>query len=250
MSEENKDLLNKMFNAKQVVKPGDSGPISAKDEIICIVDRSGSMYSIREDAEGGLNSFIKEQQKVENGAHFTLIEFDDTIDTVCDRIDINEAPEYTLRPRNSTALLDAIGSVVSNELKYKSEGTTMVIVVTDGGENSSKEWTQADVFDLINKRKEDGWEFMFLAANQDAISTATSYGFDADQSMSFAANSVGVGAAYDSAMAYTTGMRTVGRKHAQQMKSAVANAHVNVLSEVGAVNEDTEDGGEDWISNT
>ena len=71
MVEENQELLNKMFNAKKivdVVKPGDPGPISTgKDEIVIIVDRSGSMANMRDDAQGGLNTFVTEQQQTGAG---------------------------------------------------------------------------------------------------------------------------------------------------------------------------------------
>ena len=218
-----------------VEKPTDPGSKVGKDEIVCIVDRSGSMWSIQADAEGGLNSFIEKQKEVENGAFFSLVEFDDQIDTVCDRVDISEAPTYQLTPRNSTALLDAIGSVISDPLKYKAEGKTLVIVVADGGENASKEWTRDSIFALMELRKADGWEFMFLAANQDAIAVAQQYGFDKSSSMSFSANSRGVNGAYEGAVAYTTTMRTSTKKDALHAKQVVASAHADVLSEEGAV---------------
>ena len=237
MVEENKDLLNKMFAGKVVTpnKPGDSGPVSGKDEIVCIIDRSGSMFSIALDAQGGLNSFIEEQKKVENGANLTIVEFDDTVDIVCDRIDINEATPYQLHPRNSTALLDAIGSVIGNQLKYKAEGTTIVVVVTDGGENSSKEWTRDQIFKLMEERKAEGWEFMFLAANQDAIQTAQQYGFDPDSAASFAASGKGVQDVYSMSTGYTTNLRSVGKAHAMKGKADFIQANLDTLSDIGEV---------------
>jgi len=234
--EENKDLLNKMFAQKIVStkKPEDSGP-QGKDEIVCIVDRSGSMFSIAQDAQGGLNSFIEEQKKIENGAYLTIVEFDDKIETVCDRVDINEVAAYHLYPRGSTALLDAIGSVIGNQLKYKAEGTTIVVVVTDGGENASKEWTREEIFQLMEDRKAEGWEFMFLAANQNAISTAKSYGFDADSAVSFAATGKGVADAYHMHTQYTTNLRSVGKAQAMKGKADFIQANLDTLSDIGEV---------------
>jgi uncharacterized protein YegL len=231
---ENKELFDEMFKDKVKSKSG------AKDEIVCIVDRSGSMSSIQADAQGGLNSFIAEQKKVENGANVTIIEFDGTVDTVCDQIDINESVDYKLKPRGSTALLDAIGFVVSEYDKYNCEGKTIVVVVTDGGENSSTEWAQTAIFDLINERKEQGWEFVFLAANQDAIKTAQSYGFDANSSMSFASSERGITQAYGATANYTTSLRTMSKSAALKSKSDFVEANLDVLSETGAVDDNSE----------
>lgn len=224
---EGKELFDEMFKNK----------VSAKDEIVCIIDRSGSMSGIRADAQGGLNTFINEQKNVGNGANLTIIEFDSVVETVCDQIDINEAIDYELKPRGATALLDAIGFVVSEKEKYTCEGKTIIVVVTDGDENSSKEWTQKAIFDLINERKEQGWEFVFLAANQDAIKTASSYGFDANASISFAASGDGVAHAYGATTTYATSLRTMPKNAALASKTTYVNAHSDVLSEVGAVDD-------------
>ena len=231
---ENKEIFDQMFKDKV----GQNA--AAKDEIICIVDRSGSMGSIRKDAEGGLNEFVAEQKKVENGANITIIEFDTIVDTVCDQIDINEAVDYKLVPRGMTALLDAIGQVASDKDKYTTDGKTIVVVVTDGGENSSQEWNRDSIFELINERKEDGWEFVFLAANQDAIQTATHYGFDANATASFAATGDGVNAAYDMTSAYATTLRTASKSDALAAKKAYVDDHADVLSETGAVDDSDE----------
>ena len=225
-----------MPNVKKV-KPTDPGSKISKDEIVVIVDRSGSMSSIRADAQGGLNTFIEEQKKVENGAFLTIVEFDTRIDTLCDRVDIDEAPEYTLIPRGGTALLDAIGLVISDELKYKSEGKTIVVVVTDGGENSSKEWTRDAIFKMIETRKGQGWEFMFLASNQDAINAAVQYGFDSNSAVSFANSGEGVETAYAVSSTYTSSLRTMPKMDALAQKKAFVDAHADLLSEVGAVEE-------------
>jgi hypothetical protein len=174
------------------------------------------------------------------GANVTIIEFDGTVDTVCDQIDINESVDYKLKPRGSTALLDAIGFVVSEYDKYNCEGKTIVVVVTDGGENSSTEWAQTAIFDLINERKEQGWEFVFLAANQDAIKTAQSYGFDANSSMSFASSERGITQAYGATANYTTSLRTMSKSAALKSKSDFVEANLDVLSETGAVDDNSE----------
>lgn len=206
------------------------------DEIVCIVDRSGSMSGIREDAQGGLNEFIKEQSRV-GAANLTIVEFDDGVNTVCDRVNINEAKEYALRPRGRTALLDAMGLVIGNELKYNApDGKTIVVIVTDGGENASREWNRDQIFDLIKERKEAGWEFLFLASNQDAISVGSSYGFAAEDSVSFANNARGIVGATAVATGYVGSLRTMSKGDALAAKKMYVDASLD-LSDTGAVDD-------------
>lgn len=211
---------------------------SGTDEIICIVDRSGSMHKIRKDAEGGLNTFINEQKKVGN-ANLTIVNFDNSIDFVCERINIHESQQYKLTPRGSTALLDAIGSVISEADKYSTkDGKTIVVVLTDGDENSSTEWQRDAIFELIKERQEkDGWEFIFLASGQDAIKTASSYGIDASGSMSFADNSRGVTTGYAATSMYAANLRTMPKSAALLKKKQFVDANLDTLSEVGAVDD-------------
>lgn len=217
-------------------KLSDAGITSkGTDEIICIVDRSGSMGSMQVEAQGGINAFIEEQQKV-GAANLTIVEFDSYVDVVCDQVNINEAVTYELKPRGMTALLDAIGIVISEKEKYTSnDGKTIIVVMTDGGENSSKEWRADKINTLINERKEDGWEFMFLAAGQNAISVGESYGFDKDSTVTFAASAQGATAATDLASNYTTNLRSFGKKSALKAKSAFVSSNLDSLSEVGNI---------------
>jgi len=225
-----------------------AGKSTGTDEIVCIVDRSGSMGNIRADAQGGLNSFIKEQADL-GKANLTIVEFDAVVNTVCDQVDINEAEEYELHPRGSTALLDAIGLVVGDAPKYNTDdGKTIVVIVTDGGENSSQEWTRDKIFDLITERKEAGWEFLFLASNQDAISTGASYGFAAEDSLSFGNGARGIAAGTETATAYVGSLRTMSKGAALNAKAMYASASVD-LSDTGSVDDEkVEDVVKDIIS--
>lgn len=223
-----KDKVKDKLNSVGVTTKG-------TDEIVCIVDRSGSMGSMQVEAQGGINAFVEEQQKV-GKANLTIIEFDTYVNTVCDQVNINEAAEYTLKPRGMTALLDAIGLVIADKEKYTSEdGKTIVVVMTDGGENSSKEWSRDRINDLINERKEDGWEFMFLAAGQNAIEVGQSYGFDKDSTVTFANSGHGVHHATNVASAYTSTLRSASKKDALFAKTAYVSANLDALSEVGNI---------------
>lgn len=209
MAEENAQLLNEMFKDKIKQKLGNV----TKDEIVCVVDRSGSMGSIRSDAEGGLNTFIESQQKQEGaGANFTLVEFDHDIVTVHNRVDVDTVKPYKLEPRGSTALLDAIGTAINSMPKdLDKDAKVIFVVVTDGGENASKEYKREQVFKMIDEKKALGWEFMFLAANQDAIETGSSYGFDMGKCVNFASTTGGTKALYDFVATNTSNYRTMAK---------------------------------------
>jgi hypothetical protein len=176
------------------------------DEIILIVDRSGSMHSIREDAQGGINEFVRDQKK-EGIANLTLVEFDGQIDAVYKQTDIKNVADYELLPRGSTALYDAIGFTLANADGIKTTGKKICVIVTDGGENSSREWSQTNVFERIDSLKEAGWDFLFLAANQDAMNVGMNLGVEQGETVMFAASAQGVGAAYDVASTYTANLR-------------------------------------------
>lgn len=204
------DILDDLFKDT----PKNASPDSEADEIILIADRSGSMSSIREDAQGGINSFI-EAQKKEGNANLTFIEFDSIIDAVYNQIDINEATEYELEPRGGTALYDAIGATLANANNIKTTGKKIVVIVTDGGENASQEWTRDTIFERIDSLKENGWDFLFLAANQDAMDVGTSLGFSAGETVNFAASSQGAQDAYGLASTYTSNIR--GKQFSKQV---------------------------------
>jgi hypothetical protein len=183
-----------------------ASPDKEADEIILIADRSGSMTSIRADAEGGINEFIREQKK-EGNANFTLVEFDDSIDAVHKQTDIKNVADYELLPRGMTALYDAIGATLANADKITTTGKKICVIVTDGGENSSREWSQKAIFDRIDSLKENGWDFLFLAANQDAMGVGMSLGIEAGETVTFAADAVGASSAYAATTNYVSNLR-------------------------------------------
>ena len=144
-------------------------------EIVAIVDRSGSMSATRVAAENGLNEFIAEQKKAAGECYITVHEFDDRFETPVPRQDITWCPKYHLTPRASTALFDAVGRGVS--AIPLSSTNVVVIVVTDGGENASREWTGDSVKKLIQARQELGWKFIFIGAGISAYA-GQQMGFD------------------------------------------------------------------------
>lgn len=184
-------------------------------DVSVVLDRSGSMASVRADTEGGFNTFVNEQKKVPGKCLFSLYQFDDVYETVYEGRDVKDVPKLDLQPRNSTALLDAIGKTINKtgeRLRNLSESQrpskVVILVQTDGEENASKEYSRDRIFEMIKHQREKyNWEFVFLGANQDAIATATSYGFSAKSSLTYAANSAGTSAVYGSLGKNLTKMR-------------------------------------------
>lgn len=171
-----------------------------------VLDRSGSMASIAEDTIGGFNSFIEAQRATGNKQVYVVAQFDDEYEVLHDGADLDDVMTLTKRtfvPRGSTALLDAMGRTISalDALVAADQDIERVIMVvlTDGGENASKEFTRDAVFELITKRRESGkWEFNFVGANQDAIAVGGSLGIQAANCMNYGANPVGTQQAFRS----------------------------------------------------
>ena len=158
-----------------------------------LLDRSGSMQSIREDTIGGFDAFIAEQRTQPGDCRVTLAQFDDRYDVVYSDLPIAEVPGLQLQPRGTTALLDAIGRLVTDageRLAALTEadrpGTVIVGIMTDGHENASKEWSHAAVKSLIQQQTQTyGWEFLYMGADQDAIEVGTGLGVPAARSMTY-----------------------------------------------------------------
>ncbi len=159
-------------------------------EIAYILDRSGSMQPMQEPAVTAFNDFVKAQLDVPGDARLTLIQFDDAYEVPIAALRLQDVPQLTAAtyvPRGSTALLDAIGRTIKDldtrlqKLPAANQpGKVIITVFTDGMENASSVYTVKHISDLIRLyRDEKGWEFLFLAANQDAIATAASMRIDA-----------------------------------------------------------------------
>ncbi len=176
-------------------------------EIACVIDRSGSMSSICSDAIGGFNSFLVGQQAQPGEARLTLVLFDHEYD-----VRYRGAPLHAVQPldttiyvpRGTTALLDAVGRTIDDlglRLHHPPEAErpskVIVAILTDGAENASKDYTYQRVAQMIRHQRERySWEFIFLAANQDAIAAASRLAIDAQDTVTFAATGNGVRAAY------------------------------------------------------
>lgn len=149
-------------------------------EIICVIDRSGSMKSCSAEAQSGFNSFVEEQKKKEGQARLTLVEFDDQYEIVHNGIDIKEVPPYILQARGMTAYCDAIGktiNTVGERLNKTPEnerpGLVIFVIISDGEENSSKEFNRAKIKEMIEHQENKySWQFTFMGANIAALQEA------------------------------------------------------------------------------
>lgn len=174
-------------------------PVVDETEIIVVLDRSGSMKKIAEATVNGFNEFIEEHKNAEGVAKITLAQFDDRYELDYKSLPINEAKnlvlDETFVPRGTTALYDAIGMTINNT---KTTSDVIFVIITDGAENASHEFTREDVFNLIQEHEEKGWKFIFLAANQDAIKTGKTIGIKGGRAMSYSATADGTKAAFKS----------------------------------------------------
>ena len=156
-------------------------------DITLVVDRSGSMASVREDAEGGVNTFITDQAKEPGEALLTLVQFDTEYEFLHKGVPVSQVPKYELVPRGMTALLDAVGRAINETGERLSKmpdqdrpSLVIFVVMTDGEENSSKEFTKAHIREMIEHQQNVyNWQFTFLGANQDAFAEAGGLGIHA-----------------------------------------------------------------------
>lgn len=172
-------------------------------EIAFILDRSGSMNGYEEAAVSGFNAFLKEQKEAPGEALITLHLFDDEHLRPRDRTPIKEASEITQKeyePRGMTALYDAIGSTIAYIEKCLSEtpkkerpGHVIIAIFTDGLENASVEFSQEILQKKITQlRENEKWEFMFLAADQDAVLEGEKMGIEGKYSVTIEKSGRGI----------------------------------------------------------
>lgn len=177
-------------------------------ELVFILDRSGSMGGLESDTIGGFNAMIEKQKKLEGKCFVTTFLFDNEIEKIHDRVELKNMKAMTDEEyyvRGCTALLDAIGEGIEHIKKIHKyarpedvPANTMFVITTDGMENASSKFSSKKVKYLIEKQKKDhGWEFIFVAANIDAVETAKKFGIDEDRAVDYLADSEGTGHMFD-----------------------------------------------------
>lgn len=171
-------------------------------ELVFILDRSGSMIGRENDTIGSFNSFLQKQQKLDSPCRITTVLFSDRSILLHDRIDIRAVGPLTERDYQvggTTALLDAVGMAIDKiaavqrrTSKPYRAGRVMFVIITDGMENASREYSLEQVRRLIaQKREHYDWEFIFLGANMDAVEVAGDYGIPRSRAASYVCDSYG-----------------------------------------------------------
>ena len=180
-------------------------PVNEKTHIICILDRSGSMGSIIGASISGFNEFLGKQKALPDKATITVALFDDQYNILYDNIDIKNAEKLTTStwvPRGMTALYDAIGKTINTErqrlakLGDEAPSKVLVCVVTDGQENASEEFKgeegRKQIVKLIRECENLNWNFLYLAANQDAFAVGGGFGMSRGNTVCYTADAKGV----------------------------------------------------------
>lgn len=178
-------------------------------ELVFILDRSGSMSGLEQDTIGGFNSMVRKQKQQEGACYVSTVLFDNVSEVLHDRIPLKNVPEMTeadYTVRGCTALIDAIGGAIhhiSNIHKYARPEdvpeNTLFVITTDGMENASHRYSSGEVKKMIEeKKKEYGWEFLFIGANIDAVETAKHFGISRDRVANYNADARGTAILYES----------------------------------------------------
>ncbi len=190
-------------------------------ELVFVLDRSGSMYSLIGDTVGGFNSMLAKQKKQDGEALVSTVLFSNESSVLHDRVPITDVKEMTnddYTVGGCTALLDAIGDAVhhiGNVHKYAREEDvpehTIFVIITDGMENASRKYSADRVRNMIERQREKyGWEFLFLAANIDAVKTARRFGIREECAVNYHADIKGTAIVYDAVNAAVCCARKTG----------------------------------------
>ncbi len=177
-------------------------------ELVFILDKSGSMAGMELDTVGGFNAMIAKQKELEGEVLVSTVLFSNESTVLHDRVDIKRIEPMTEAQYSvggGTALLDAIGDAVhhiGNVHKYAREEDvpehTMFVITTDGMENMSRRYGSEKVKELIRRREEKyGWEFIFVAANIDAVQTAANIGIRSERAANYKYSQQGTRELYD-----------------------------------------------------
>jgi hypothetical protein len=173
--------------------------MSKKTEIVCILDKSGSMYNLTDDTIGGFNQFIEDQKKVKGKATVTLVLFNHEYFMVYENKKLSKVKPldmYTYYAEGMTALLEAVGKTIEHTNQRK--GKKVFCIITDGYENASdpNDYSKERVRKLVESAQDQGNDFFFLGANIDSFAEAGGIGISAAGTVNYTADSYGARKAY------------------------------------------------------
>ena len=177
-------------------------------EVVFIMDKSGSMHGLEADTIGGFNSLIEKQKQTEGKVLISAVLFNQDVNTIYDRIALDKIKTMTDKEYyvgGSTALLDAVGDTINHITAMQKSADksdcpdkTLIVIMTDGMENSSKEYSYTKIKQMIAAKKElNNWEFLFLGANIDAPQEASRFGISPKRAVKYHNDSKGVKKNFD-----------------------------------------------------
>ncbi|QXV71777.1 putative von Willebrand factor type A domain protein [Pseudomonas phage psageK4] len=179
-------------------------------KIVFVLDESGSMSHLRQDVIGGFNTTIADQKSLPGKADVTLITFASTVRTRFESVNLQTVEDLTnesYQPSGGTAMNDAIGIALARVLADAPE-KAIINIFTDGYENASREYTPAQVKELVKQAEAKGYQVVFLAANIDEQVVGASFGLHASATRGFVADAKGMETAYLQASASVTNYRS------------------------------------------
>jgi uncharacterized protein YegL len=201
-------------------------------ELIVVLDRSGSMSSVRDDAIGGFNTFLKAQQEAVGEAKITVVQFDTVLEFYATDADVKNVAPLTTNsfvPRGTTALYDAVGLAIDNTGKKLAKmdekdrpGKVLFAILTDGKENASSKYSGTQIKSMIaHQRDVYKWDFLFLAAGEGAFMEAEAIGMHLNKTMKFTNTGANQTKSFDMLATYAVNSRSLSREAYASYSSAV-----------------------------
>lgn len=164
-------------------------------DLILILDMSASMSNLEKETIQAYNDFLDQQRKEGDKARVTTVVFNHRQKIIHDAMDLEELKGITqddYQPQGYTALLDALGSTIARIDSMDEKSKKLFVIITDGEENASKEYSTKLIKSMVEGKKEMGWEFVFLGANIDSFTEGARMGIAADRIMNFEASDKGI----------------------------------------------------------